>query len=131
MVVGESGGTPLQNGDVVDGSGKSFAWFHRLQKDAQQGLQDVMSQFDQFSQNVKKIPESEEFRQLEKDLKALVDKLAEKMVESGEAAKKTIQDEIVPKLEKQLKIIKDKLKSLGRENEVAPLEVEIEKLRSI
>ena len=127
MVAGESGGAPLKNGDVVDGSGKSFALFHRLQKDAQQGLQDVMSQFDQFSHNVKRIPESEEFRQLENDLKALVDK----MVASGEAAKKTIQVEIVPKLEKQLNIIKDKLKALGRENEVAPLEIEIEKLRSI
>jgi hypothetical protein len=60
-------------------------------------------------------------------LKALVDKT----VASCEAAKKTIEDEIVPKLEKQLNIIKDKLKALGRENEVAPLEVEFGKLRSV
>ncbi|MEA3231246.1 MAG: hypothetical protein U9Q05_05760, partial [Thermodesulfobacteriota bacterium] len=90
-------------------------------------LQDVMSQFDQFSRNLKKIPESEEFRQIEKDLKALADK----MIASGEAAKKTIQEEIIPELEKQVNILRDRLKSLGRENEVEPLEVEIEKLRSI
>jgi hypothetical protein len=64
MVAEYSGGAPLQNGDVVDGSGKPFALFHRLQKDGQQGLQDVMSQFDQFSNHVKKIFESEKFRQL-------------------------------------------------------------------
>ncbi len=126
MVAGQSGGAPLENGDVIDGSSKSFGFFHHLQEDAQKSLQDVMSQFDQFSRNLKKIPESEEFRQIEKDLKALVDK----MVESGEAAKKTIQNEIIPELEKQLKTLKDRLKSLGRENEVEPLEVEVEKLRS-
>lgn len=127
MVAGQSGGAPLENGDVIDGSSKSFVFFHHLQEDVQKSLQDVMSQFDQFSRNLKKIPESEEFRQIEKDLKALVNK----MVASGEAAKKTIQNEIIPELEKQIKVLKDKLKALGRENEVEPLEVEVEKLRSI
>ena len=99
MVAGQSGGAPLENGDVIDGSSKSFVFFHHLQEDVQKSLQDVMSKFDQFSRNLKKIPESEEFRQIEKDLKALVDK----MVASGEAAKKTIQNEIIPELEKQIK----------------------------
>ncbi len=127
MVLEKSEGTLLKNGDVVDGASRSFVFFHRLRQGAQKGLQDVLSQFDQFSQRLKKIPESDEFRQLEKDLKTLADK----MVTSGAAAKKTIQDEVIPELEKQLNMLKDRLKTLGREKEVEPLEIEMQKIRSI
>jgi ABC-type transporter Mla subunit MlaD len=127
MVLEKSGGTLLKNGDVVDGASRSFAFFHRLRQGAQKGLQDVLSQFDQFSQRLKKIPESNEFHQLESDLKSLADKMAA----SSKAAKKTIQDELIPELENQLNRLKDRLKALGREKEVEPLEIEMKKIRSI
>lgn len=126
MVVGESGGKLLEDGDIINGANDAFVLFHRLQKDAQKGFRDMLSQFDQFSRSLKKLPESDEFRQLEKDLKALVDKIAA----SGETAEKAIQNEIVPELEKLFETLKDRLKALGREDEVAPLEIEIKKLRS-
>jgi len=127
MVTGKTEGTPLKNGAIVDGAGRVFVFFHRLQNQVQEGLQEVLSQFDRFSQRLKKIPESKEFRQLETDLKSL----AKKMAASGEAARESIQDELIPQLEKQLDVLKDRLKALGREKEIEPLETEMKKIRSI
>lgn len=130
MIGGKKGGEPLKEGDIVDGAGPAFVLFQRLQKDAQKGLMDVKTQFDQFARDLKSIPESEEFRQLKEDVNALVEELVDKMNASGEATERTIRDEILPELEKMVETLREQLKPLGRENEIEPLETEIEKLRS-
>jgi len=91
------------------------------------GLEDLEKQFEQFSKDLKSIPESEEIKKLEKELK----RLAEEMRRSGQAVQQKIKEELLPKLKKEMEKLRKRLHEFNREDEMKPLEIEMEKIQNI
>jgi soluble cytochrome b562 len=121
------GGTPLTNGATVIGSARSSAQFNQMLGDFGKALEDLQKQFEEFLDDLRKIPESEEFKKLEKEL----DDLLEDMKNSGKEAREKIQKEVLPRLKRELEELRERLRKLGREKEVEPLEVQMEKIRKM
>lgn len=128
MVQTRKGGSPLQDGATVDGSTKSSAFLNLVMRDDfEKGLQDLKKEFDQFSKDLGNVPESKEFKKLEKDLKDL----AEDMKRSGKAAREKIDKELLPWLKQEIEKLRERLRKFGREEEVRPIEIQMEEIMRI
>ena len=127
MIQTHEGGKPLQNDAVIEGSRKSSAVFERLEKDIEKGIEDLRKEFDEFAEELKKIPDSEAYKALEKTLADLYDE----MKRSGKEVREKIQKEILPQIEKELENLKKRLQKKGQENELKPLEIKMEEIKKI
>jgi len=127
MIQARKGGTRLQDGATVDGSTKSLVFFNQMRDDFEKGLQDLKKRFEQFSEDLSSVPESEEFKKLEKEL----ERLAEEMERSGKSAREKIQKELLPWLKQELEKLRERLRKFGREEELEPLEIQMEKIMEI
>ena len=121
------GGTPLTDGATVIGTERSSERVKQPWDNFGKTLDDLKKQFEEFAEDLRKIPESEEFKKLQKEL----ERLLEQMKKSGDAAREKIQKELLPRLKREMEELREKLEKLGREKEVEPLEVQMEKLRKI
>lgn len=121
------GGKPLQNNTVLEGSNKSSAIIERLEKDLEKGMESFRKEFNEFAEELKKIPDSEAFKKLETELENLYDE----MKRSGKDVRDLIQKEMLPRLEQELENLGKRLHEKGRENELKPLEIKMEEIRKI
>jgi hypothetical protein len=127
MIQIRSGGTLLQNNATVEGATETSILFQRLFGGIENGLKDLEKQFEQFSKDLKSIPETEEFKKLENELK----RLAEEMKRSGQGVQQKIKEELLPQLKKEMEKLRKRLHEFGREDEMKPLEIEMEKIQKI
>jgi hypothetical protein len=128
MVVSRSGGLPLEADATVQGSTGSSAVFGQASGRLEQGLEGLKKGFEQFAEDLKGLPESEEWKRLEEDLARLV----EEMKQSGRSAQETIQKELLPKLQEEIEKLRERLRQFGgEEKEVDPMEVHVEEIREI
>ena len=127
MMHTQQGGTPLENGSTVAGSTRSSALLEETSAGLEGGLDDLKKEFDDFFDDLKKVPESEEFRELEEEL----GRLTEEMKRSGKAAQEKIKKEWLPKLQEELEKLRERLHEFGREEEVEPLETQMKEIREI
>ncbi|MGD2150695.1 MAG: MlaD family protein [Desulfobacterales bacterium] len=127
MIQIQSGGKVLHNNAAVEGSTETSILFQKLFGGIENGLKDLEKQFEQFSKDLKSIPETEEFKNLEDELK----RLAEEMKRSGQSVRKKIKEEFLPQLKKEMEKLRKRLHEFGREDEMKPLEVELEKIQKI
>jgi len=121
------GGTPLTDGATVIGTTRASPRSNQLWGDFGKTLDDLRKQLEEFADDLSKIPESEEFKKLQKEL----ERLLEEMKKSGNAAREKIEKEVLPRIKRELEKLKETLRRLGREEEVKPLEVQMEKLRKL
>jgi ABC-type transporter Mla subunit MlaD len=119
MTLDREGGAVLIDGATVEGSTKQSAFIDQMLGDFEKGLEDLKKKFDKFTDDLGKIPESDEFKRLEKELK----RITEELKRSGRAAGEKIQKEVLPRLEKELEKLKEKLQKFRKKEEVKPLEV--------
>ena len=127
MIQTRKGGALLQDNIIVNGSTRSSALFDQLIKGFERGFEDFEKQFEQFSEDLSEIPESEEFKRLENELKYLY----EEMKRSGKEMQEKIQKELLPRLKEELEKLRERLQKDGREEELKPLEIELEKIKKI
>lgn len=127
MIQTQTGGSPLKNGVTVEGSTKSSAAFSRMGDDFEKGLEDLKEHFERFFEELRGVPESQEFKKLEKEL----ERLAEEMKRSGKSAQEKIQKELLPRLKQEIEKLRKQLRKFGREKELDPLETQMEKIREI
>ena len=113
------GGTLLKDGATVIGTTKASPRSNQLWGDFGKTLDDLKKQLEEFADDLRKIPESEEFKKLEMELEHLL----EEMKKSGDAAREKIEKEILPRIKQEMEKLKERLRRLGREEEVKPLEV--------
>jgi paraquat-inducible protein B len=113
------GGTLLTDGATVIGTTRASPRSDQLWGDFGKTLDDLKKQLEEFADDLRKIPESEEFKKLEKELEHLL----EEMKKSGNAAREKIEKEILPRIKQEMEELKERLRRLGREEEVKPLEV--------
>jgi paraquat-inducible protein B len=121
------GGTLLTDGATVIGTAKASPRSNQQWGDFGKTLDDLKKQLEEFADDLRKIPESEEFKKLEKEL----ERLLEEMKKSGDATREKIEKEVLPRIKREIEKLKERLRGLGREEEVKPLEVRIEKLRKL
>jgi len=120
------GGTLLADGAEVAGSVKPSAavqLFNQLAGGWSVGmklfgdqLEDWQKQFESFSKELEKIPDSEAYKQLETEF----NRLAEKMKHSSEDVRKTIENEILPRLKEEMEKMKKRLESTQPTEKAAP-----------
>lgn len=127
MIQIRKGGSPLQDGAIVVGSAKSAAVLSQMREDLQTKLKDLKKQFEQFFDDLSSVPETEEFKRLEKEL----ERLAQEMNRSGKQARERIQKELLPRLKEEIEKLRERLRKFGREEELEPLEIQIEKITAI
>lgn len=121
------GGKPLQNNSVLEGSSRSSAIIERLGKDLTKGMESFRKEFNEFSEELKKIPDSEAYKKLEDELNNLYDQ----MKQSGKEVNETIQKEILPRLEEELENLKKRFHEKGQGDELKPLEIKMEEIKNI
>lgn len=118
------GGPPLADGSTVEGSTRSAAVYQKMLEDFDEQAGKIGQQLQQFFEDLKKLPESDEVKQLQRDL----EELGREMEKAGKATRDKIQKEVVPLIKEELERLKKRLEDFGREKEVEPLEEQLEKL---
>lgn len=121
------GGVLLQNNATVEGFTETAVLLQQVAEAIENGRKTFETQIEQFTKDMKDIPESEEFKNLESEFK----RLAEEMKRSGQAARDKINKEVLPQLREELENLRKRLRELGREEEMKPLEVEMENIQKI
>ncbi len=121
MTLAKKGGEKLKKGATIQATPPS----------ALQGLTPFFdkfkSGFDELINNMKSIPESEQYQQLENQ----IDELAQKMKTSGEALQESIRNDLIPKLKQQIEDLGRQLKEKGMEDKTVPLEKKLQALEDV
>ena len=123
----QRGGSPLKDGATVQGSTKSSAVFSQMRENFEKGFGNLKEQFEQFFEDLSNVPETEDIKKLEKEL----DLLAEEMKRSSESVREKIQKELLPRLKEKIEKLREQFRKFGREEEIEPLETQIEKIINI
>ena len=127
VVLSQSGGTPLKSGATIAGDPEEDDFFSQLQKDLASGFDFFKEQIDKFDRDVREYPQSEEYRQLKKSLEDLADEIESKEKQTREKIKR----EWLPKIQHELDMLREKLKQFGKEEELKPLEKQVDRIRKI
>jgi hypothetical protein len=127
VLLTKQGGTPLESGTTVAGVSAESDFVLRLQKDLESGFSFFKEQIEKFERDVQQYPESEEYNNLKKSLEDLAAEIQRK----EKQARERIKHEWLPRIQRELDKLKEKLKQYGREDELAPLEKEVERIRKI
>ena len=122
-----AGGRPLKDGALVEGSTRSSVLLGEMWKQFEAELDKLRQYFQDFLEDLRHLPESSQVKELEKELKGL----AEEMRRAGNKTREKIQKEILPLIRKELERLKKKLKEDGRDQEVKPLEEQLNELIKI
>jgi len=120
------GGSLLKNQATVEGSTRASVFFDQMKDGFENGFENLKKEFEQLSQELSKVPESEAFKNLENELKDL----AGAIEKSGKAAREEIEQQWLPRLKQELEELKERLRRLGREDELKPLEIELERIKT-
>ncbi len=123
MIQTQKGGLPLEDGATVQGSTKSSAVLGQTREDFEKGLGNLKKQFEQFFEDLRRVPESEELKKLEDEMERLV----EEMKRWGRSLQEKIQKGLLPRLKEEIEKLREQLQKFGQEEELKPLETQMEK----
>ena len=111
MIHVREGGSLLNNNSTVEGTTQTAILFHKIFEGIEKGLRTFDEQVEQFSEDFKDIPESDEFKKLENEY----NRLTEGLKQAGQAARKKIETELLPQLRKEMEMLRRELDKLNRE----------------
>ena len=121
------GGKLLENGAAVMGTTRHQVALERLVDTMEGHFDKLRTQWEALADQMRDIPDSEAVTQFEQDLNRMV----EEMQRSSREARDRFQKEILPQLKEKLEAWRRQLEKKGREEELAPVERQVEKLESI
>ena len=126
VLIAAKGGTLLADGATVTGSVKpspATELFNQLAMGWSIGMKlfgdqlgDWQKQFDSFSKELEKIPDSEAYKQLQAEFNRLV----EQMKHSGDEVRNTIENEILPRLQEEMDKMKKRLEQTQPKKNTVP-----------
>jgi hypothetical protein len=125
MVLLASGGKPLPDGAVVEGSTTSSYLIEKGSLDVQAFPRLLQDGLDRLGKEMDRLFE----REWQKELEQQIDAWTKELQKSGEETRRYFQREVLPKLEKAIQDFLRRLKELGRELDGKPLEDKLEKLK--
>ena len=97
----------------------TFSMLHGSLATLEKKFEDLKKEFKSFSEDLKCIPESEEFKKLEKKLDDLQDELRK----GGNAARDKIEREVIPQLKEEIKRLKEKFLEQRQKEETRTIEI--------
>jgi paraquat-inducible protein B len=106
MVQTRSGGTPLRDGDTIEGSYEPVESSEGFWKDFEGTLHDLGRQLDEFSDYIREFPDSREYRSLKRQL----ERLSEEMRQAEKDVREKIEKDLLPQLQQDLEKLRDALK---------------------
>lgn len=121
------GGTPLASGSSVIGVPPDMGLAGRLQKELDAGLGFFKEQIDRFGRDLQSFPDSQAY----KDLKKALEDLASEIELKEKNTRESVKREWLPKIQGELEDLRERLKKMGRENELAPLDQEVDRIRKM
>jgi hypothetical protein len=125
MVLLSSGGNPLPDGSVVEGSTSFSLLVERGSRGIQgipQALQDAL---DRWSKEVGRLSD----REWQKELESQLDSWTRELKKSGEDTRRYFEEEILPKLEQAVQDLLRRLKEMGKEKDRKSLEEKFDRLK--
>jgi paraquat-inducible protein B len=125
MVLLASGGKPLPDGAVVEGSTTFSYLIEKGSRDAQAVPELLQDGLDRLAKEWSRFSE----REWQKELEQQIDVWTRELQKSGEETRRYFQREVLPKLEKAIQDLLRQLKELGREPDGKPLEDKLEELK--
>jgi len=123
----QPGGLPLKSGAVVPGSKVQDDLTEHLQKEIQGVIRFFKETLEEMESDVKQVPETEAYQQIKKSLEALAAAIKQKEKQTREKIKR----QWLPRIQRELDDLRRRLEAYGREDELKPLEVEMERIRRI
>jgi hypothetical protein len=125
MVLLASGGKPLPEGAVVEGSTTVSYLIEKGSREAQAFPKLLQDGLDLLAKELGRLSDGE----WQKDLERQIDAWTRELQKSGEETRRYFQREVLPKLEKAIQDLLQHLRNLGRELDGKPLEEKLEKLK--
>jgi hypothetical protein len=125
MVLLSSGGKPLPDGAVVEGSTSLSLMVERGSRGIQgipQALQDAL---DRLSEEVGLLSD----REWQKELESQLDSWARELRKSGENTRRYFQEEVLPRLEQSVQDLLRRLKEMGKEKDGKSLEEKFDRIK--
>lgn len=95
---------PIQDGETVEGFSSLSYYLQKNRETIKEASEELGRSFDQFIQELKELPESEQYQKMKKNLQESL----EELLKEGERYKQKIQQEILPELQQQLEDFKGK-----------------------
>lgn len=123
----KTGGTPLKDGAIVEGSTKSAISFGDLPEALEKGLEGFQEQLQKVFEGLSAIPESKEF----KDLQGELESLGKQMSKSTGSAKEKLEKDVLPQLKEEIEKLRKRMEEMGRGKEVEPLEMQLKKMEEM
>jgi hypothetical protein len=123
----QQGGAPLADGATVTGIPAEDDLASRIRRELDAGMGFLKEKMEQFGRDVQSFPESQEYQDLKKALDDLATELGRKEKETRERLKK----EWLPKLQRELDVLRQRLREDGHEEQMAPLDKEMDRIRKI
>jgi len=98
---------PIHDGETVTGFTSLSYYLQKNRETIKEASEELSRSFDEFIQELKEFPESEQYLELKKNLQESL----EELLREGERYKEKIQREILPELQQQLEDFKQKFQS--------------------
>ena len=111
---------PIHEGETVTGFTSLSYYLQKNREMINETSEELSRSFDQFMQELKELPESEQYQEMKKSLQESL----EELLKEGERCKQKIQQDILPELQKQLEEFKQKFQT--EKPETAPEKPEIQ-----
>ena len=125
MVLLSSGGKPLPDGAVVEGSTSFSLMIERGSRGIQGIPQFLQDALDRLSREVGRLSD----REWQKELERQLDSWTRELKKAGEDTRRYFQKEVLPKLEHAVQDLLRRLKELGKEEDGKVLEEKLERLK--
>jgi len=126
MTVEKGGGKPLEDGAVVAGAVKPSR-FPRIWEDLGAQFEDLAERFERFTDRLPELPDEKDLEKLEKEL----EKLLERSKRAGRRVREKVARDIIPRLKEDLERLRKRLERYGREEDLKPLEKQMEGVKEI
>jgi hypothetical protein len=127
VIQDKTGGIPLKNGAIVEGSTKPSISFGDLPEALEKGLEGFQEQLEGVFEGLSTIPESKEFKDLQEELESL----GKQMSKSTGSAKEKLEKDVLPQLKEEIEKLREMMEKMGREKEVEPLEMQLKKMEEM
>jgi len=125
MVLLSSGGKPLPDGAVVEGSTSFSLMIERGSRGIQGIPQILQDALDRLSKELGRLSD----REWQKELESQLDSWARELKKSGEDTRRLFEKEVLPKLEQSVQDLLRRLKELGKEKDGKILQEKLERLK--
>jgi hypothetical protein len=125
MVLLASGGKPLPNGAVVEGSTAFSLMIERGSRGIQGIPQVLQDALDRLNKELSRLSD----REWQKELESQLDSWTRELKKSGEDTRRYFEKEVLPKLEQAVQDLVRRLKDLGKEKDGKILEEKLDQLK--